>query len=78
MSTVKLTLVDEQIGICPKLWFAVASQNFCYFILDVPSKYNRKGFPKTIVFIERGIPLYHRSGEKPLDPTTLLIPTQNL
>ena len=23
------------------------------------------------LFIERGIPWYHRSGEKPLDPTTL-------
>ena len=32
----------------------------------------RKGLSKDyIVFIERGIPLYHRSGEKPLDPTTL-------
>ena len=29
----------------------------------------REGFPK-IVFI-KGIPLYHRSGENPLDPTTL-------
>ena len=29
------------------------------------------GFPKTSLFIERGIPLYHRSGKKPLDPTTL-------
>ena len=32
-----------------------------------------KGLPKTKLFIERGSPLSRRSGDKPLDPTTLLL-----
>ena len=34
----------------------------------------QKGFPKTNPPYKKGeIPLYHRSGEKPLDPTTLVL-----
>ena len=32
--------------------------------------YNKKGLPQTNHPYNEGIPLYHRSGDKPLDPTT--------
>ena len=35
-----------------------------------------KGPPKTTPPCKEGIPLYHRSGDKPLDPTTLFLEPQ--